>query len=62
MSTHEFPSFYLYISLPDPTGRGVSEQLRGALLLAGVKPRQRFLAPNVRHKVLKIKTDLTGMC
>ena len=40
----------------------VSEQLCGAQLLAGVKPRQSFLTPNVGHEGFKIMTDLIVTC
>lgn len=41
MSTHEFPSFYAFSSLPVPAGGGVSECLHGTWLLVGVKPQKQ---------------------
>lgn len=42
--THKISNFYSYDSLPDPTGERMSEHLlRGAWLLAGVKPRHEVM-------------------
>lgn len=47
-STPEFSDFCPPDSPPTPTGGGVSEQLHGASLLAGIKPQQldvSYLSP-----------------
>ena len=52
-------SYILSILLPIPPGVGggrrgvVSERLHDSDLLAGLKPRQFFVAPNVGHKGLR---------